>query len=384
MRLLIFLISVILLTGCVSSNKLYQRGQYDGAIRKSVKKIRGNADNPKEINVLEKSFLAANEANQSRIKYLKTEGKPEMWNEVFTNYLLLKNRQELVRTVLPLKNGNRTIDFPVIDYDREIVDAKKNAAEYFYVHAKKLLSSNDRFKARDAYFELKKVKEYYENYQDVDKYLEQARSAGITSVLLQFENNTYIKLPQEFGIQLLDFNISQLNSEWVNYFNKPTNINYDNIVKNNLKIINISPEKQIEKESRQTKTIQDGWEYKLDQYNNTIKDSLGNPVKIPRMVNISCKVLEVLQQKAAHLDGVIEYYDKNNLFTSKQLASDFFFENRIVNANGDLRALDTETAKLVGKPPVPFPNDIQMIMGATDIFKKVMIDILNDNKYLIK
>ena len=385
-KLIVILLTVFIATGCVTSKKLYQKGRYDQALRKSVKKLRGNPEKTKEINILEKAFNSANEANNNRIKYLKTEGKPESWNEIFLNYSFLKDRQELVRTVLPLKDGSRVIDFPKIDYDNEIVNAKKNAAEYFYVHAKNLLSSNNRFKARDAYFELKKVKEYYNTYQDVDKYIEQARYMGITKVLLKFDNNTIIKLPPQYSKELLDFNTTQLNSEWVNYYLKSENINFDNIVNVNLKIIDISPEKLKEKESVQTKTIQDGTEYQLDQHNNVIKDSLGNPIKVPRMVNISCKVLEILQQKAAHLEGQLEYSDNSgkSLITSKPIASDFFFENRVVTANGDLRALDNETAKLIGKPPLPFPDNIQMVMGATDVFKKVMIDALIENKYIIK
>jgi len=160
-KFIVILLTVFIATGCVTSKKLYQKGRYDQALRKSVKKLRGNPEKTKEINILEKAFNSANEANNNRIKYLKTEGKPESWNEIFSNYSFLKDRQELVRTVLPLKDGSRVIDFPIIDYDNEIVNAKKNAAEYFYVHAKNLLSSNNRFKARDAYFELKKVKEYY-------------------------------------------------------------------------------------------------------------------------------------------------------------------------------------------------------------------------------
>jgi len=385
-KLIVILLTVFIATGCVTSKKLYQKGRYDQALRKSVKKLRGNPEKTKEINILEKAFNSANEANNNRIKYLKTEGKPESWNEIFSNYSFLKDRQELVRTVLPLKDGSRVIDFPKIDYDNEIVNAKKNAAEYFYVHAKNLLSSNNRFKARDAYFELKKVKEYYNIYQDVDKYIEQARYMGITKVLLKFDNNTIIKLPPQYSKELLNFNTTRLNSEWVNYYLKSENINFDNIVNVNLKIIDISPEKLKEKESVQTKTIQDGTEYQLDQHNNVIKDSLGNPIKVPRMVNISCKVLEILQQKAAHLEGQLEYSDNSgkSLITSKPIASDFFFENRVVTANGDLRALDNETAKLIGKPPLPFPDNIQMVMGATDVFKKVMIDALIENKYIIK
>jgi len=130
-KLIVILLTVFIATGCVTSKKLYQKGRYDQALRKSVKKLRGNPEKTKEINILEKAFNSANEANNNRIKYLKTEGKPESWNEIFLNYSFLKDRQELVRTVLPLKDGSRVIDFPKIDYDNEIVNAKKMLLNIF-------------------------------------------------------------------------------------------------------------------------------------------------------------------------------------------------------------------------------------------------------------
>ena len=71
-RLIAFIFVALILTSCGSSKKLYQHGNYDQAIHKSVKKLRGNSENTKEMNVLEKSYNAANDINNSRIKFLKT------------------------------------------------------------------------------------------------------------------------------------------------------------------------------------------------------------------------------------------------------------------------------------------------------------------------
>lgn len=85
--------------------------------------------------------------------------------------------------------------------------------------------------------------------------MEQARLAGITYVLLQFDNNTMIKLPKEYGINLLDFNTSFLNSEWIKYTNQNSNNTFHNLVKINLKIINISPEKLNQKKAHKPKVF---------------------------------------------------------------------------------------------------------------------------------
>jgi len=104
------------------------------------------------------------------------------------------------------------------------------------------------------------------------------------------------------------------------------------------------------------------------------------------MVEVTCKLIETVQQKGSHIEGEVIYFDIDNQkeITHKPLGSDYFFEHSIFVANGDLRALDEETRKKLGQLPVPFPNDMEMISGAVDIFKKVFSDLLYDNKYIIK
>ena len=50
-RLFVVLFSVILITGCNSSEKLLQKGEYDRAIEKAVKKLRKDPGDDKELYV---------------------------------------------------------------------------------------------------------------------------------------------------------------------------------------------------------------------------------------------------------------------------------------------------------------------------------------------
>ncbi|MGQ9847741.1 MAG: hypothetical protein ACUVQP_09635 [Bacteroidales bacterium] len=386
-HLALFLLFSLFLFSCNVTKRYYIKGQYDKAIVRAVKKIKKNPSKEKEIVYLEKSYNAANQYDNERIKFLKTEGRPENWVEILNLYSTLKYRQSIIQPILPLKIGDKTITFSYIDYDKDIQNAKQNATEYWYEKGKRLLNSGNRYQAREAYDCFKNVKYYYDTYQDIDNLITISLQQGVSKVAMKFENNTIFKLPPDFKDKLFNLDFKRLDSKWIRYFPNPDpNDQYHFMVKLSLNSIQILPEKVFVRESVKTKKIEDGTEVLLDNNNNVVKDSLGNPIRVPRIVEVSCKLIETVQQKGAHIEGEVVYFDidNKNEITHKPLGSDYFFEHSTFIANGDLRALDEETRKKLGQLPVPFPNDLEMILGAIDIFKKVFSDLLFENKHIIK
>ncbi|OFX20198.1 MAG: hypothetical protein A2033_19270 [Bacteroidetes bacterium GWA2_31_9] len=385
--LIVFIcISAIYLTSCSSSKKYFEKGMYDSAVQKAVKKIRKKQDHAKSIEILEKAYPLANEKNIDRINFLKKEGKPDVWDEVYKNYSLLKDRQNLVKTVLPLNLNGRTITFQTVDYDNEIIAAKKNAAEYFYVHAQKLLETNDKIKIREAYYEFKKVKNLYPDYKDVDPMIDKAKQLGLSWVFVYTENNTIIKLPPDFMDNLINVDLPKYNSEWVQYTNQNIYSNIDYKIKMNLTIIDISPEKIKEDVTLDKKEIEDGWDYYLDSKGNVMKDSLGNDIKKPKYKTITCKVTKSMMTKAAHIEGKLEYIQASTgqVIKTVPVAADNFFNHIWAVAIGDIDALSPENKKYLGIKPIPFPPDINMILDAGNNLKGVINKALNDNKYFLK
>ncbi len=248
-RIFFFISILFIFNSCNVTKRYYIRGDYDLAISRAVKKLKKHKNKEKEIIYLEKSYYAANLKDNEQLKLLKLEGKPENWDDILKIYEKLKRRQSIILPVLPLKLNNRIINFDYIDYDKDIVSAKQNAAEYWYVKGKQLLNTTDRFQARQAYKYFKNIKYYYDTYQDVDNLMLLAQQKGTTKVGMMLENNTIYKLPADFQKELFNLEYEYLDDKWIRYFPEINNNDtYHYIIKLNIKAIIISPEKFFQKE----------------------------------------------------------------------------------------------------------------------------------------
>ncbi len=378
---------LLIVSGCGSSKKQLQRGNYDAAIEKAVKKLRKNPSSEDDILILDRSYNVANEQNIERINFLRLEGNPGSWDEVLTLYSHLKNRQTLVRTVLPLKLPIRTINYEYINYDREIVEAKQKAAEYYFAHGKQIMENNTKESYRQAYYEFQKAKEYWGDYENIDDLIAETRYKGMSRVLVTVENKTHLKLSKEFEEDLLAINHQRLNSEWVEYHTRhlDDNIDYDYLSFINLKIIDVSPESIKETDRIEKKEIDDGWQYILDKNGNVMKDSVGNDIKLKKYKTLTCTVIETVQQKSVHIEGDVEIIQTNprRLLKKDPIGAETFFEHHSARAIGDIGALSSESRKIVESDPVPFPHDFDMIFQCSETLKLAIRDILYRNRRYI-
>ncbi len=197
---------LILVAGCVSSEKAYNRGQYELAIHKSVKKLRKNPSKTSEILILEKAFDKAQQNDFDRITFMQKEGSPDKWDDIYAIYNYIKRRQSLIKTLpkLELRNKNKQVvreaKFNFIDVDNEMIESKKKAAEYFYAHGISLLNKGGRFNAREAHAEFHQVKIYYPHYKDINEQLAKALEMGTTKVNFKMKKETPVPLPPSFEV----------------------------------------------------------------------------------------------------------------------------------------------------------------------------------------
>jgi hypothetical protein len=389
-RIFAFIIITTLFAACKSSSKLMQNGDYDEAINKSIKKLKRDKDDNDEVLTLEQAYSKANERDKERIAFLKKEGKPENWDQIFSTYARINQRQQNVKPLLPLfiSKPRREAYFTIMNYDTEIIEAKKNATEYFYAHAKSLLSKNNTYDARQAYDELQKVKSYNGTYQDTDQLLSKAKEMGTTYVVFKMKNVTGIPLPPNFEDELTKISLNDLNSQWVQYHAKEIKgMNYDYTILLNMKNINVSPEGIKETVVTETKTIEDGFNYLYEADGRTLKkDAEGKPIKVPIIKTISCNVVESYQSKKAIIAGSLDYINNANgqLIKTDPIASENFFENRAVVPVGDINALKPESKGRLGGQPMPFPPNFDMLLRAGAVLKDMTKNIINTNKYLVK
>ena len=381
----LLLLIIIITISCASPQKLFIKGNYDAAINKAVKKILKKPNSEEDILTLDKAYKLANERDLERIKYLKTEGNPNTWDEILSHYTSLKNRQANVKRVLPMHVQGRTINYDYVDYDAEMVRAKANAAEYYYQHGKKLMQEQTKEAYRQAYDEFMRANQYTGGaYPDIDSLISFTRFNGISHVLVQVVNNTQYKLSPEFLDNVLTINTDGLDSKWVEYNFRHVNDQavYDYYIDVVLQSIDISPEKESTKEYIEKKKIDDGFQYVLDAKGNVMKDSLGNDIKLKKYKDIQCTVIEKHQQKSAQIQGEIEFQSMNprKLMKKEPIGANTNFEHVSGKAVGDMDALTPDSKKLVDLEPVPFPDDAMMISDCTEALKNAISDVIRRNK----
>jgi tetratricopeptide (TPR) repeat protein len=374
----------IMVVSCTSSRKFLERGNYDAAIKKSVKKLMKNPGNTYEIDILKRAYTLANNKDKESIKSLKYSGQPDIWESIYHYYDRMRARQEVVER-LP-QQVLTAIDHQHVDYAKNRAEAKAKAAKFLYAHAQELLKNNNRQDARKAYDELVRLNNFYPNYPNVRQLMDEALLIGTNNVLFEIRNQTKQVMPKDFEAELKKITLKKLNKQWLNFDTREDkNLYYDYVIYLNLKAIDVSPEHVKELHYDETKTIKDGFRYVLDANGNVMKDSLGNDIKEPNYVTIKCHIVETRMEKSAIVHGTLDFYDNR----SKQLVKTFpitaenTFLHRYGYATGNLKAMKEETKKIIGLKPVPFPSNLQMIYDTNENLKKVTYDIIRNNRSLL-
>lgn len=383
---LVFIFAIIL-SGCSSSKKQLQKGNYDTAIAKAVKQLRKDNSDVKQIDILERSYKVANDQDNERIRFLKMEGKPNNWDEIYQVYNSLNNRQSLVKSVTPLNKNGKSVDFPYVDYMADMVAAKRKAADFYYAHGIELMKSGLKESYRQAFDEFVRAKQYIGDYEGIDNKIQECKELGMSRVFVSIQNNSMIKFPKEFEQDLLALDLPSLNSEWVEYYTRSLNENtrYDFYVDVNIRNIAVSPDKTIQKDTVIKKDVEDGFTYALDRKGNVMKDTLGNDIKIKKYKTLQCALVESVQLKACRIDGDVQVIQSNpdKILKKDPIGAESNFEHVSSRALGDIQALNAEQLAKTKSSAVPFPDDIEMVVRCSESLKMAIRGAIQNNKRYI-
>jgi len=383
---LIFFLA-ILLSGCGSSKKQLQKGNYDAAIDKAVKQLRKDPGDAKQIDILTQSYRIANDQDNERIRLLKTEGRADGWDEIYLVYKGMNDRQSLVRTVTPLNYNGQTVDFPYVDYIPEMVGAKRKAADFYFAHGNELMKSGLKESYRQAFNEYVRAKQYVGDYEGIDNKIQEAKFLGMSKVLIILRNNSVLKFPPDFEQDLLALDLPRLNSDWVEYHtqNLDANTKFDYYENVNIKIVAVSPDQTIQRDSVIKRKVEDGFSYVLDKNGNVMKDSLGNDIKQKKYKTLQCALVETIQTKACRIDGDIEVIQLNpdKLLKKDPIGAQSNFENISSRALGDIQALNQQQLDRTKSTVVPFPPDIDMVLRCSESLKMAIRGAIENNRRYI-
>ena len=384
----LFIFLVLVSCGVKQTTNLLASGEYDAAIDNAVNSLRQNKDKKGKqdyIYLLEEAFAKAKDRDLRQINLLVKDANPQKLEKIYDTYILLNNRQEQIRPLLPLHlmKENRNAKFEFDDYSDQIVSSKNALAKYLYDNAKALLFTKDKMTVRRAYDDLVYLEQLSPNFKDTKKLIDEAYAKGTDYVSVSMKNDTKMVIPQDLQRDLLDFSTYGLNDKWTVYHsNKQKNVAYDYGIAVNFKDILISPEQVKEKQFTKEKQIKDGLKNLLDARGNVVKDSLGNIIKVDKFKTVKVDIYEFRQFKSVLVTAKVDYVDlkTNQLLETFPLSSEFIFENIYSNYRGDKRAADESYYTYFGRKAVPFPSNEQMVFDSGEDLKLKIKNIILINK----
>ncbi len=393
-KLAFILILAITVVSCSSVKKTQEAinyGNYDEAIDIAIKNLRTHKtkkSNQSYVLMLEEAFAKATIRDKEKITFLNNDGNPANLESIYNGYILLNNRQERIKPLLPLPilNKGKNAKFQFENYTNDILTTKDKLANYLYTNAKKALTnSKSKNDFRNTYEDLKYLNTINPEYKNTLALLEEAHYKGTNFVFVYMQNKTNQVIPMRLEDDLLNFDTYNLNDFWTVYHNnkQPKQL-YDFELELNLREINISPEQIREKVIVQEKQVKDGWKYLIDTNGNAVKDSLGNTIKVDKFKTLKSNVTKFTQFKSVQVVGQVKYFNlkTNQLIQAFPLASEFVFEHNYATYSGDKDAIDKDNLDFLRYKHVPFPSNEQMVYDSGEDLKNKIKSIISNNRFM--
>ncbi len=378
--ILIGTFTMVFFSACTSLEKMVERGDYDTVIVKLARKISGKKNkSTKDVKILEKAFEKITAEDLAYAEEMKISGRPSAWDEVYSAYDRIEERQDIILPFLPLisKDGYKA-KFKFANVSSLKNEAANNAAIFHYNEATRMLAlgeKGDKAAARNAYDHLIRIDRYVDNYKNSIDLIDDAIYLGTNRVLVKLYNNTFGFMPREVEEEIMSINVKELNTFWTKYYTiESSDFEFDYIARLDLDNIEISPEQEFIDRYQDKKEVKDGWSYVLDEKGNVKKDTSGNDIKVDKFVTVTADVIEIHRTKSAIATGRIGLFDQvtKELIQTRPFNVDAHFHDYATSFNGDKRALcDRSTGRLKSRPN-PFPSNLLMSLDVAHNLKELM------------
>ena len=376
-------IIIVLLSICFSCSPVKKinenviSGEYDKAISKTIDQLKRTKNKKKKDQyklILKDVFSKSVIKSQNKISSLKKDKNPEFYYEIYLEYQKLIDRQNKLMNI-----SSNNLKFNFKNYDNDHIEFRYKTSNYYMELSKSLISKDDRLDYRNAYEYLIIIESINPNYLETRTLINLCLLRGKDHILLNVLNESNSVIYKELQKDILNINGYDLNSKWKSFHTAKDNYlgKTDFYIDLAFKAFIISPERILEKENTKKKNIKDGYTYQLDNNGNVMSDSLGNDIKIDKIVEISGKTKEYSHSKSAKVIAEVRYYDnKNNLIEKFPLESEFWFRNIFLEFTGDKRVLNKKDKRLLKGGFLPFPPDDILLFNNSENIKQKLKSII--------
>ena len=173
-------LSCLLLAACSSGKKRLEKGDYDTAVYKAVKRLQQKPNFAKAEKVLRESYSLAVNEHMNVIEYHDNTNNPFKYDRMVREYEMVSYLNSAIRRY-PLYADLMSL----IDVKEELAFARGEAAMSHKGEGERLLAQNTKHRARDAYYQFVEANNFVQGTVST-KMLDEAQEAGTVNVVLEF------------------------------------------------------------------------------------------------------------------------------------------------------------------------------------------------------
>ncbi|MBT1703476.1 hypothetical protein [Chryseosolibacter indicus] len=184
-RPLLFAVFIVVLSSCSSGKKAYEKGDYYGAVVKSVNRLKQKPDHSKSKETLKGAYPLALQSLEQEAQNMLAS------NEMFKsrNTINIYNRVNELYEVVKSSPAALTVIKSPKNYYSEIGPLKEKASEELYGAGITAMMKATRRDSREAYFYFKECEGYTPRYKEALEMMTQSERDGTLTVM--YEESAY-------------------------------------------------------------------------------------------------------------------------------------------------------------------------------------------------
>lgn len=349
----IFFPLILLLAACKTASKLYQKGDYDGALILAVKELQKNPGDPEKTALLKNAYQFAVGDHESKIMNLHSNSNDLKWEWIYYEYVALKDIYNAIRkspmvyeTILPK------------DYADELNTYVEKAGTARIERGSRYMDQDDKQSAKNAYGEFQVALHFKPGDIKIRNMINDAYEAAVTRVVIfpvdqfGFIYGSYNYEIQQFSDELIR-NLQNNKKEFVEFYPgrelQDISKEPDHIIKMNFNRMNLGHFQDRKSTREVTKEV-------------VIKETIYRPDSIVKEYGtVKAKITRT--NRTINAEGLlkIEIRDKNGKYLwSDNIGGNYSWSTEFSTYTGDERALGEQDKLLVNRvpPAPPYENEI--------------------------
>lgn len=180
-KLMTLMMLILVLEGCSSGKKAFEKGDYFESVLKAVERLRKNPNHKKSRETIKYAYPAALDYLQTEITNLQAGSQRLKWGRIVSAYEQINRMGDEIRRSPGAKS---IIKSPAI-YASKLTEARNMAAEEHYAEGQRLINPNNRQSSKDAFYMFQRANGYVAGYKDALNKMEEAREYATLKVVLE-------------------------------------------------------------------------------------------------------------------------------------------------------------------------------------------------------